>query len=125
VRWKGSQMKKFSVAFFLLLAIFTAYHLQAAPVVQPVVVTMTLEAPIVAPAASFLIRGIEEAEKQNAELVIIQLNTPGGSGDAMLKIIAAIDNARIPVCVYVAPRGAMAASAGMYIAESASGLFGS
>jgi len=112
-------MKKLLFLVFVAVFFFGSRFSQAASSAQPLVVTLKLEAPIVAPAASYLIRGIQEAEKQNAELVVIQLNTPGGSGDAMLKIIAAIDNATVPVCVYVSPRGAMAASAGMYIAESA------
>lgn len=85
----------------------------------PPAFVLTLDGAIGAPAASYLIRGIELGEKENAALVIIQLNTPGGSGDAMLKIMSKIDNTTVPVCVYVTPRGGMAASAGMYITESA------
>lgn len=61
-------------------------------------------------------RYIKVAERNNAEALIIELNTPGGLGDAMMKIVSEIQNSTVPVIVYVYPRGAIAASAGTYIA---------
>jgi len=61
-------------------------------------------------------RYISEAEKANANAVIIELDTPGGRGDAMQNIIQRIQTAKVPVIIYVYPSGAMAASAGTYIA---------
>ncbi|ASJ12905.1 NfeD family protein [Thermococcus thioreducens] len=63
-------------------------------------------------------RYISEAERNNAEAIIIELNTPGGRGDAMQAIVTRIQNARVPVIIYVYPSGGMAASAGTYIALS-------
>jgi membrane-bound serine protease (ClpP class) len=63
-------------------------------------------------------RYISEAEKNNAEAIIIELNTPGGRGDAMQAIVTRIQNAKVPVIIYVHPSGGMAASAGTYIALS-------
>lgn len=60
-------------------------------------------------------RGIEEAEDGFAEALIIQIDTPGGLDDAMRDINKLIINSRVPVVVYVAPSGARAASAGLYI----------
>jgi len=61
-------------------------------------------------------RYIKTAEEHNAEALIIELNTPGGLGDAMMRIVSEIQNSTVPVIIYVAPRGAIAASAGTYIA---------
>ncbi len=117
---KRSLFPHFVLSLFLLgFYLFSIRGVGATGNALPKVVVLTLNGPISAPAASYLIRGIDQAAKENAEFVVIELNTPGGSGDAMMKIITAIDNSTVPVSVFVYPRGAMAASAGMYIAESA------
>ena len=59
---------------------------------------------------------IRTAEENNAEALIVELNTPGGQGDAMMRIVSLIQNSTVPVIIYVYPRGAIAASAGAYIA---------
>ncbi len=61
-------------------------------------------------------RYIKTAEENNAEALIIEINTPGGNGEAMQEIIQHIQESRVPVIIYVYPRGAIAASAGTYIA---------
>lgn len=69
--------------------------------------------------AEFMISGIQEAERQKAEALVIQLDTPGGLDSSMRQIVQAISNARVPVIVYVSPSGARAASAGVFITEAA------
>jgi len=64
---------------------------------------------------SYIERGIRTAEADGAELLIIQLNTPGGQLDLMNKVVQAILGSRVPVAVYVSPQGAYAASAGTLI----------
>ena len=64
-------------------------------------------------------RGIETAEQDGASCVIIQLNTPGGESLATLKIMQRFENARVPVVVFIWPRGSLAASAGTYITLAA------
>ncbi|MGE5841197.1 MAG: NfeD family protein [Deltaproteobacteria bacterium] len=78
-----------------------------------------LEGPINPGAAAFLTRGLEDAEKRGAELVIVRLDTPGGLVSSMRTMVKGIMNSPVPVAVYVAPQGAGAASAGVMITVAA------
>ena len=69
--------------------------------------------------ARFLDRGIAQAERESAQCVIIQLDTPGGLDSSMRKIIQKIMGSHVPVVVYVAPAGARTASAGVFITMAA------
>jgi len=69
--------------------------------------------------AEFILAGINEAEKQQAEALVVQLDTPGGLDSSMRQIVQAISNARVPVIVFVSPSGARAASAGAFITQAA------
>jgi membrane-bound serine protease (ClpP class) len=63
----------------------------------------------------FFERTLERAHEDSAEVLILQLDTPGGLADSMRDMIRAILNSQIPVVTYVAPPGAHAASAGTFI----------
>ena len=65
--------------------------------------------------ADFIRRGIEQASKEKAQALIIQLDTPGGLDLSMRDIIKDMLNADVPIVVYVSPSGARAASAGVFI----------
>jgi membrane-bound serine protease (ClpP class) len=68
------------------------------------------------PASSdYIQHAIATSEQDGAVALLIELDTPGGLLSATKDIIQAILNARVPVVVYVAPRGAWAASAGTFI----------
>jgi membrane-bound serine protease (ClpP class) len=67
----------------------------------------------------FIERVLDEAEARGAELVVMELDTPGGLLDATREITTAITTSRVPVVVFVAPGGARAASAGFFILISA------
>lgn len=75
---------------------------------------------VITPAvAEFINRSLEQAVKENAVCLIIQMDTPGGLDLSMRDIIKDIMNADIPVVVYVGPSGARAASAGAIITIAA------
>jgi membrane-bound serine protease (ClpP class) len=76
---------------------------------------MTADGPIAPPMLEYIKRGVQTAEQRDAEVLIIQLNTPGGSVGTMWEIISAIRASDVPVVVYVAPRNALAGSAGAII----------
>ena len=69
--------------------------------------------------AEFIIEGIHTAEKDKAIALVIELDTPGGLDTSMRAINQAIINAKVPIIVYVYPKGARAASAGMFITMAA------
>ncbi len=84
----------------------------------PVVHVLTVDGTIVPAIADYIDRGISEAEDANAEICVIELNTPGGLLDTTEEIVQRILNAHIPVAVYVSPKGSWAASAGTFITLS-------
>ncbi len=109
-------MKRIRLLFLLLLA---ATLLAARPVQaqggQPLALVLTADGPIAPAMQEYIQRGLGIAERRGAELVIIELNTPGGSIDSMNQIVQAIRASSVPVVVYVSPRGAWAGSAGTIV----------
>lgn len=69
--------------------------------------------------ASYISRSIDEAQAQNAQCLVIQLNTPGGLLDSTQQIVQKFLASRVPVVVYVSPTGATATSAGCFITLAA------
>jgi membrane-bound serine protease (ClpP class) len=89
------------------------------PVTTGTVAVLSFEGVINPIAANYITRGIEQAEDMNAECAILELDTPGGLDASMRTIVRRMMNAAIPIVVYVAPRGARAASAGVFITLAA------
>jgi len=69
--------------------------------------------------AKFIVDSIDQATQQGAQCLIIQLDTPGGLMDSMRMIVKKELASTIPIIVYVAPSGARAASAGVFVTMAA------
>jgi membrane-bound serine protease (ClpP class) len=69
--------------------------------------------------AGYLDEAVAKAVREGAEVVIVKLNTPGGSLDATQRITSTLLEAEVPVIVWVAPAGGRAASAGTFITLAA------
>lgn len=69
--------------------------------------------------AEYIKNSIERAEREEAACLIIELDTPGGLAESMRLIIKDILGSPVPIVVFVAPRGARAASAGVMITMAA------
>jgi membrane-bound serine protease (ClpP class) len=93
------------------------------PVVGPVLAQtesggihfMEIEGVINPVTANYLERVLDEATAQDARLIILTIDTPGGLDTSMRTMTRAMLNSPVPVAVYVAPSGARAASAGLFI----------
>ena len=84
----------------------TVYELQINGEIEPIL-------------AEYIVDGIDAANRNNASLILITIDTPGGLDSSMREIIAAILHSRVPVVNYVTPSGSRAASAGFFILLSA------
>ncbi|EHJ48438.1 protein of unknown function DUF107 [Solidesulfovibrio carbinoliphilus subsp. oakridgensis] len=89
---------------------------QAKPVT---VLEATLAASISLAQADMLDEALEKAGAVGADILLVRLDTPGGSIATMRRMVAAMLNARIPVVLWVAPSGARAASAGVFLMAAA------
>ncbi|NYT61058.1 nodulation protein NfeD [Alcaligenaceae bacterium] len=105
--WAGSLL-------LCLLAFFGAW-LGPAFAATPTVVVLQLHG-VISPASSdFFERGLARAVQENAELLVIEMDTPGGLDTSMRSIVTQILASPIPVATFVSPGGARAASAGTFI----------
>lgn len=83
------------------------------------VVVMRLEDTIQPASMRYLQRGLRQAAAENAQVVILELNTPGGLLTSLRQMTTAITTSPRPVVVYVTPSGAQAASAGFFLLMAA------
>ena len=107
------------VAFVsLAAALLAAGAVGAQESARPVVV-IELDAAIDKVSARFLQRGLDEAEDEDAAVVVVRIDTPGGLLDATRDMVGDIFASPVPVVSYVAPEGVQAASAGTFVASAA------
>jgi membrane-bound serine protease (ClpP class) len=94
-----------------------SYDAQSAPLQEgnALVIVLRFDGAIHPAMMEHLKRAMQAAERQGAEAIILELNTPGGSIDLMNQLVSSIRGSDVPVIVYVTPRGAMAGSAGTLI----------
>jgi membrane-bound serine protease (ClpP class) len=125
-----SVRKRFLAALVLCLASAAVQPAQpsaepsANPLTNPAgtggtVLLLTLAGPIDPISARYVQRGLARAKEDNDQLLVIALDTPGGLEVSMDQIVQGILSSHVPVAVFVSPRGARAASAGVFIAMAA------
>ena len=100
----------------MLAALVPAVSARAA---EPHVLVATLNGVINPITDNYISDAVDKAIADGSNALIIQMDTPGGLDTSMRNIIKKMLGARIPVVIFVAPSGARAASAGMYITEAA------
>ncbi len=96
--------------------IFVALFLLAPLLASAAVVKIKVDAPIHPVTSEYVVKSLEKADLEGADLVILTLDTPGGLDTSMRQIIEKIVNAKTPVAAFVGPSGSRAASAGFFIA---------
>lgn len=104
-------MKLFKIIALLVLGLM----MPIAPASAQAIFLLPLNDAIGPATEDFIVRGLQRAEKEHAQLLVLQLDTPGGLDTSMRAIIKAILSSPVPVATFVAPSGARAASAGTYI----------
>ncbi len=109
----------FRKTFFLLLVLLGGLGVAAPAPSGPVVYRIRVEGVISPASAMYIARGIQQAHAQGAQALVVELDTPGGLMKSMDDITKTILGAPLPVIVYVAPPGARAASAGVFVVYAA------
>ena len=104
-------MKKYFYIFILVFS-FTANA-------QSQVYILSIDGTINPAASDYIVMGISKANEENAECIIVKLNTPGGLLKSTRVIVSEFLSSQVPVIVYVTPGGAQAASAGVFITMAA------
>ncbi|OBU32009.1 NfeD family protein [Photobacterium kishitanii] len=99
--------------FIRLLLFIIALH--TFPVFGQQVWVINIKGGIGPAVSDYVTREITEAQKNNAAMIILEMDTPGGLDTSMRQIIQAITVSTVPVATWVGPSGARAASAGTYI----------
>ncbi|MBA2328084.1 MAG: nodulation protein NfeD [Flavisolibacter sp.] len=102
--------------FFYLLLLSLPFCVKAQ---NSKVFSITVDGSINPSSANFIERSIKKATAENAEAVLIHLNTPGGLLKSTRVIVGHILESEVPVIVYVSPGGAHAGSAGVFITMAA------
>src|SRR4030042_3982719 len=98
-------------SWLVLLVCVFGHALRAEAQGEQQILLLEATGPLTPATAEYLDRGLARAERENAEAVILRLDTPGGSVDLMNRMVQSIRASRVPVIVFVAPRGALAGSA--------------
>jgi len=101
--------------FIVSVATFALFSFSASAQILKVTVDDTIQ-PIT---AEYISRAVDQAASSHSQVLLIEMNTPGGLVSSTREIIDKITKSTVPVIVYVTPTGGHAGSAGIFILESA------
>jgi len=96
--------------------IFVFLSLLGPVLASAAVLKIKVDAPIHPVTSEYVVKSLEKADREGADLVVLTMNTPGGLDTSMRQIIEKIVNSKTPVAAFVGPSGSRAASAGFFIA---------
>ncbi|MCH7653466.1 MAG: nodulation protein NfeD [Chloroflexi bacterium] len=119
---QGNLMKRYLARFLIAIGfggLIVALSLQTTVAVSHHAALLTIDGAIDPVSVRFLERGIAIAVDEGAELLIVQLDTPGGRLDSTREIVEAFLVSEVPIVVFVSPPGAQAASAGTFVTAAA------
>ncbi len=115
IKWRGAPLVMIG-SWLIILLLSPLFSSQAA---EKHIKVIRIEESINPGTAAFLGRGMQQAVEDEAEILVVQLDTPGGLVTSMRTMVKTIMNTPIPVVVFVSPSGAQAASAGVFVVLAA------
>jgi membrane-bound serine protease (ClpP class) len=119
-RADGTAMNRHYLSRVLLsLVAMVIVSLAMVPLARAEVLKIVVNDTIQPITQEYIERAIDQAARRNDQAVLIELNTPGGLVESTRQIIEKITASQVPVIIYVAPSGARAGSAGIFILEAA------
>lgn len=113
------QMKSFTCLILFVTVVLLFSPVCSAQADTGRVVVISVDGSINPSSAEYVISGLRKAREQNAECLIVNLNTPGGLLASTRTIVSGFLESDVPVVVFVHPEGAQAASAGVFITLAA------
>ena len=111
--------RRFGLAMAAAVIALAAHASSGASAASPVVVQATLDGEINSATATYIAQSVQRAESEHAQALLVIMNTPGGLSTSMDDMVNSLLHSRVPVVVYVAPVGARADSAGLFVAQAA------
>ncbi|MEO0115719.1 MAG: nodulation protein NfeD, partial [candidate division WOR-3 bacterium] len=108
---KLMNFNRFPLRLLFFLSLFILANQQLAWGQTNEIWLLRFTGPIGPVSAKYIVTGIEKAQKEKAQCVILVMDTPGGLDESMREIVKAILNASTPIVSFVYPSGARAASA--------------
>jgi len=108
------------LSVFVISSSDIAYASETEPLKKDLVLFTEISGVVGISMENYIAKVLEKAKTEKFKLVVFQLDTPGGLVSSMRGITSTILDSKVPVVVWVAPRGSRAASAGAFIVQSAS-----
>ncbi|HSV74192.1 MAG TPA: nodulation protein NfeD [Chthonomonadales bacterium] len=113
------RLRRALVALTALAAVCSLAAVASPPSKAPLIVVARLDTPVLPPTEGHLKRALQRAERDGATLLLVEMDTPGGSLEVTRGLVKLFLASRVPVVVYVTPKGGQASSAGAIIGLSA------